>query len=58
MNETDDILNDLESLTELFKSLKALKSKFPVPLDCFYKVVVEKINRIEANTKEIVRTGG
>ena len=53
MNEVDDILNDLESLTGLFKSLKALKKGFPVPMDCFYKVVQEKINRIESNTKQI-----
>jgi hypothetical protein len=53
MDNVDDILNDLESLTTLFTEYKQMRGKFQVPLKCFNDVVQEKINRIKNNMKEI-----
>ena len=47
MTLVDDILNDLESMVALFTGYKRCSGKnFQIPMDCFYKIIVEKTTRI------------
>jgi hypothetical protein len=54
MSEINSILNELESLTILFKELSEVdRDKFQIPMDCFKKVVNNKLKIIKQLTKEI-----
>lgn len=51
---TEQILNELESLTYLFKELGSVdRDQFQIPIKCFKKVVNEKLKSIKELTKEI-----
>lgn len=43
----DLAINDIESLLGLFKELRELDEKFPVPMTCFKKVVFSKLKNLE-----------
>lgn len=56
MTKAEDILNDLESLTALFKDyndVSKMKKKLTIPMECLRKVVFEKLDRIKELTKEL-----
>lgn len=56
MNPVEEILNDLESLAELFKDYQRVtksKQKLTIPLECLQRVVCDKLHNIEKLTKEL-----